>query len=45
MAHPYFQEDEFVSTFEMELKRMIDEEKEKDAIDRNKRRKHKKVRA
>lgn len=43
MAHPYFQEDEFVNTFEVELKRMIDEEKEKEAIDRNKRRKHKKV--
>lgn len=43
MAHPYFQEDDFVNNFEIELKRIIDEEKEKESIDRNKRRKHKKV--
>lgn len=43
MAHPYFQEDEFVNNFEVELKRLIDEEREKEAIDRNKRRKHRKV--
>ena len=43
MAHPYFQEDDFVVNFEIDLRRSIDEDKEKDSIDRSKRRKNKKV--
>jgi hypothetical protein len=44
MDHPYFQEDEFVNKFEVELKWLIDGENKKEAIDCNKRRKQKKVR-
>ena len=43
MAHPYFQEDDFVVNFEVELRRSIEEDKEKESIDRSKRRKNKKV--
>ena len=43
MYHPYFQEDGFVEKFGPELKQLVDNEKEKESIDRNKRRKQKKV--
>lgn len=43
MSHPYFQEDGFVEKFGPELKHLVDDEKEKESIDRNKRRKQKKV--
>ena len=43
MAHSYFQEDEFVNKFEVELKRLIDEERQKESLHQIKRRKHKKV--
>ena len=41
--HPYFQDDGFSDRFEVELKGLIDMEREKEMNDRAKRRKSKRV--
>ena len=43
MAHPYFQEDGFADKFDLELKGLIDMEKEKELADRAKRKRGKRV--
>ncbi|KAJ3197519.1 Cyclin-dependent kinase-like 3, partial [Irineochytrium annulatum] len=42
MAHPYFQSDGFADSYELELRQLIDMEREKDLAERAKRRKSKK---
>ena len=43
MAHPYFQEDGFSDKFDFDVKKMIDMEKEKEVLDRSKRKRTKRV--
>lgn len=43
MRHAYFQHDQFVERYEIELRRIIDLEKEKEQNDRTRRKRSKKV--
>jgi hypothetical protein len=43
MAHPYFQADGFAERYEVELKQLIEMEKERELAERAKRRKTRKV--
>ena len=43
MAHAYFQEDGFSEKFDFDVKKMIDMEKEKEVLDRVKRKRTKRI--